>query len=115
MNTFSELYFENNKLYQYFLLTFKNSNNIYLLISTLLAVNTMFTRKDIKKINIIKKEEFVSMNKDIPEAMIINIYEELEKKPLSIDSQNYNENVYKRMSTLAKEKISTSLNKNTLQ
>jgi hypothetical protein len=112
MNTFSELYFENNKLYQYFLLTFKNSNNIYLLISTLLAVNTMFTRKDIKKINIIKKEEFVSMNKDIPEAMIINIYEELEKKPLSIDSQNYNENVYKRMSTLAKEKISTSLNKN---
>ena len=112
MNTFSELYFENNKHYEYFVLTFKNINNIYLLISTLLAVNTMFTRKDIKRINIIKKDEFVSMNKDIPEAMIMNIYDELAKNPLSIDSENYNENIYKRMSTLAKEKISSSIKNN---
>ena len=108
MNTFSELYFENNKHYEDFVQIYKNQNNIYLLISTILAVNTMFTRKDIKKINIIKKEEFISMNKGIVESVIMNIYEELQKKPLSIDSENYNENIYKRLSALVKEKMSSS-------
>ena len=110
MNTFSEIYFEYNKKNTDFVNTFKNPNNIYLLISTLLAVNTMFTRKDIKNLNIIKKEEFVTMNKDIPENVIINIYEQLEKTPLLIDNENYNENIYKRMSTLVKEKISSRKN-----
>ena len=112
MNTFSETYFETNKNYNEFVHTYKNPNNIYLLISTLLAVNTMFTRKDIKNINIIKKEEFVSMNKDIPETVVMSLYEALEKNPLSIDSENYNENIYKRMSTLVKEKISSSKSNN---
>ena len=112
MNTFSETYFETNKNYNEFVHTYKNPNNIYLLISTLLAVNTMITRKDIKNINIIKKEEFVSMNKDIPETVVMSLYEALEKNPLSIDSENYNENIYKRMSTLVKEKISSSKSNN---
>ena len=107
MNTFSETYFETNKNYDEFVHTYKNANNIYLLISTLLAVNTMFTRKDIKNINIIKKEEFVSMNKNVQENVVMSLYEALEKNPLSIDSENYNENIYKRMSTLVKEKISS--------
>ena len=106
MNAFSEIYFAANKKNKDFLNIFQSPSNIYLLISTLLAVNTMFTRKDIKNINVIKKEEFVSMNKDIQEAILINIYEELEKKPLLIDTEDYNENIYKRMSTLVKEKIS---------
>ena len=107
MNAFSEIYFQNNKKNREFVNIFKNQNNIYLLISTLLAVNTMFTRKDIKNMNIIKKEEFVSMNKDIQEELIRKIYEELEKNPFSTENENYNENIYKRMSTLVKEKIST--------
>jgi len=106
MNTFSEIYFNCNKNNDEFVSLFKNSNNIYLLISTLLAVNTMFTRKDIKNMNVIKKEEFIQMNKDIREDIVINIYEKLEKKPLLIDNENYNENIYKRMTTLVKEKIS---------
>ena len=106
MNAFSEIYFAANKKNKDFLNIFQSPSNIYLLISTLLAVNTMFTRKDIKNINVIKKEEFVSMNKDIQETILINIYEELEKKPLLIDTEDYNENIYKRMSTLVKEKIS---------
>ena len=110
MNTFSEIYFEYNKKNTDFVTIFKNANNIYLLISTLLAVNTMFTRKDIKNLNIIKKEEFVTMNKDIPENVIINIYEQLEKNPFLIDNENYNENIYKRMSALVKEKISSRKN-----
>jgi hypothetical protein len=106
MNAFSEIYFATNKKNKDFLNVFQSPSNIYLLISTLLAVNTMFTRKDIKNINVIKKEEFVSMNKDIQETILINIYEELEKKPLLIDTEDYNENIYKRMSALVKEKIS---------
>ena len=114
MNSFSENYFENNKNNENFINIYKNVNNIYLLISTLLALNTIFTRKDIKNKNMIKKDEFLSMNKDIQETELIKIYDQLEKKPFSIDNENYNENIYKRMSTLVKEKISSSLSKNDL-
>ena len=113
MNAFSDIYFKNNKNNENFVNIYKNVNNIYLLISTVLALNTMFTRKDIKNINKIKKDEFLSMNKDIQESELIKIYDQLEKKPFSIENENYNENVYKRMSTLAKEKISSSPLSNT--
>ena len=105
MNTFCQIYFETNKTNEEFLNIFKNSNSIYLLISTLLAVNTMFTRKDIKNMNMIKKEEFISMNNSIQEAFLINLYDQLKIHPLEIESDNYNETVYRRMSTLIKEKF----------
>jgi len=108
MNSFCQTYFECNKNNDEFVNIFKSSNSIYLLISTLLAVNTMFTRKDIKNINIIKKEEFISMNKDIQQAFLINIYDQLKNHPLEIENENYNENVYKRMSALIKENVSKS-------
>jgi len=114
MNSFSDIYFENNKNNENFVNIYKNVSNIYLLISTILALNTMFTRKDIKNINMIKKDEFLSMNKDIKENELIKIYDQLEKKPFSIENENYNENIYKRMSTLAKEKISAPLSDNNL-
>jgi hypothetical protein len=114
MNSFSENYFQNNKNNENFVNIYKNMNNIYLLISTLLALNTMFTRKDIKNINMIKKNEFLSMNKDIQESELIKIYDQLEKEPFLIDNENYNENIYKRMSTLVKEKISSPLSNNNL-
>ena len=107
INAFSTIYFNTSKKNSEFVNIYKNSNNIYLLISTILAVNTMFTRKDIKNINMIKKEEFVSMNKDVQENIVISLYDELEKKPFLIDNENYNENIYKRMTTLVKEKISS--------
>ena len=97
--------FSTNKTNEEFLNIFKNSNSIYLLISTLLAVNTMFTRKDIKNMNMIKKEEFISMNNSIQEAFLINLYNQLKIHPLEIESDNYNETVYRRMSTLIKEKF----------
>ena len=110
MDDFSKIYFEINKNNDNFINIYKNSNNIYLLISTLLAINTMFTRKDIKNINMIKKEEFISMNKEIPENELIKLYEQLEKKPFSLENENYNENIYRRMCTLVKEKISSISN-----
>ena len=106
MNNFCLTYFESNKHNKEFVNIFKSYNNIYLLISTLLAVNTMFTRKDIKNINIIKKEEFISMNKDINSAFLMDLYEKLKRNPLIIEGENYNENVYRRMSTLIKENVS---------
>ena len=111
INAFSNIYFDRSKTNKTFVNIFKNANNIYLLISTILAVNTMFTRKDIKKMNIIKKEEFVNMNKDIRENIVSSLYEELEKKPFLIDKENYNENIYKRMTALVKEKISAKKRK----
>ena len=63
----------------------------------------MFTRKDIKNINIITKEDFVSMNKEIQEQFLKDLYDDLKNNPLVIAVENYNENVYKRMSTLIKE------------
>ena len=106
MSVFCETYFENNKKNQNFLKIFKNSNNIYLLVSTLLAVNTMFTRSDIKNINLIKKAEFITMNKNITEEFLIDIYDKIKKHPLEIELDNYNEDVYRRMSALIKENIS---------
>ena len=110
MNTFSEIYFNNNKKNEEFKNIYKNSYNIYLLISTILALNTMFTRTDIKNKTIIKKEEFINMNKDIQENVIADIYEKLEKKPFIIENENYNENIYKRMTALVREKIYSSNN-----
>ena len=103
MNTFCIVYFENNKNNEEFMNIFKSSNNIYLLISTLLAVNTIFIRKDIKNMNVIKKDEFINMNKDMQDIFLGNIYDQLKNNPLEIEVENYNENVYKRMTTLIEE------------
>ena len=45
--------------------TFGKSDNIYLFVSTLLTLNTMFKRKHIKNMNIIKKDVFINMNNHI--------------------------------------------------
>ena len=59
MDKFSVTYFETNKHDKKFVSIFKSSDKIYLLVSTILALNTMFTRKDIKIKNVIKKDEFI--------------------------------------------------------
>ena len=84
MDTFSQKFFDNNKDDNNFIKIFKNTNAIYLLVSTILALNTMFTRKDIKNMNVIKKPEFKSMNKDIDEAYVDALYDELKKNPISL-------------------------------
>ena len=53
MDKFSVTYFEINKHDKKFVSIFKSSDKIYLLVSTILALNTMFTRKDIKIKNVI--------------------------------------------------------------
>ena len=103
MDTFSERFFENNKQDQNFVKIFKSTNAVYLLVSTILALNTMFTRKDIKNMNVIKKPEFLSMNKDIEPGYVEKLYDELKKKPISLN-EDYNEDIYIKLSTLVQVK-----------
>ena len=106
MDTYSTFLFNSNKDDQEFIKKYSSIDAIYLLISTLLALNTMFTRKDIKNMNIIKKEQFLEMNKDIDKNEAISIYDNLEKNPISM-SYNYNDIIYQKMSLLVKENDNT--------
>ena len=99
MDKFSQHFYESNKEDKEFIKIFKNTNAIYLLVSTILALNTMFTRKDIKNMNVIKKEEFKSMNKDIDPNYINKLYDELKKSPISL-SDDYYEEIYKKLTPL---------------
>ena len=99
MDKFSEKFFVCNKKDEKFVSIFCNINAIYLLVSTILALNTMFTRKDIKNMNIIKKDEFKKMNKDINASYLDDLYEELKKKPISL-SDDYSEEIYKKLAPL---------------
>ena len=103
MDIYSTHLFNSNKENEEFITKYSSINAIYLLISTILALNTMFTRKDIKNMNIIKKEQFLEMNKDIEAKEAQDIYEKLEKNPISM-SYNYNDIIYQKMSVLVKEK-----------
>ena len=103
MDTFSQKFFDNNKDDNNFIKIFNNTNAIYLLVSTILALNTMFTRKDIKNMNVIKKPEFKSMNKDIDESYVDALYDKLKKKPISL-SEDYSEDIYRKLSTLVQVK-----------
>ena len=103
MDVFSTCLFNTNKGNEDFIKKYPSINAIYLLISTILALNTMLTRKDIKNMNIIKKEQFIEMNKEIDSNEAQDIYEQLEKEPISM-KDNYSENNYKRMTILVKKK-----------
>ena len=115
MDKFSEKYFICNKHDEKFVAIFCNINAIYLLVSTILALNTMFTRKDIKNMNIIKKDEFKSMNKDIDSSYLDELYDELKKKPISL-SGDYSEEIYKKLAplVLVKNKDMNTQNLDTL-
>ncbi len=91
IDEFTKAYYEDNKDNK----NFKNSDALYLLASTIMALNTMLTRKDIKNVNMIKKPEFISMNADCNPDYIDKLYDDLEKDPLIFDN-DYLELIYKR-------------------
>ena len=102
MDKFSIHFFETNKEDPSFVETFKSSDKVYLLVSTILALNTMFTRTDIKIKNVIKKEEFIKMNIDISKDFIEKLYDKLKKNPIKM-SDDYNESMYRKLAPLVKE------------
>ena len=102
MDEYSNQLFNINKDDEEFVKKFSSASAIYLLVSIILALNTMFTRKDIKNMNMIKKEQFIEMNKEIDKNEAQDIYEKLELEPISM-KDNYSENNYKRLSILVKK------------
>ena len=112
INSFSSHYFNDNNTNEKFKNIFKSSNNIYLLFSTMLAINTMFIRTDIRNLNFITEEEFIRMNKDVNSKVVKNIYLELKDNPLAMMDDDYNQNIYKKLSGLVIEKMKTESNNN---
>ena len=110
MNSFSVFYFNENSGNNDFKNIFGSSNYVYILISTILAVNTMLIRKDIKNMNVITKEDFIRMNKDVDINEVEKIYLELKDHPLSIMDDDYNQNIYKKLSNLVTERIKIEVN-----
>ena len=102
MDKFSVNFFDVNKEDEKFVETFKSSDKIYLLVSTILALNTMFTRKDIKIKNVIKKEEFIKMNGELSKDFLEKLYDELKKNPISM-ADDYNELIYKKLASFIKD------------
>lgn len=96
---FSNVFFEDN------INMYPSSDAIFSLASTVLALNTMFTRKDIKAMIKISKEKFQEMNNGIEENTTGKIYEDLQNKPIELNS-NYNELIYRRLSQIVLEKPS---------
>jgi hypothetical protein len=96
VDTFSNFYYEDNKEAG----NFPNPGCLYLLTSTVLALNTMF-HKDIPNVNIIKKEGFINMNKEINSIILSAIYDEVKVNKLDIVHE-YNELIYRRLSIKAK-------------
>ena len=112
MDKFSVNYFEVNKINQEFIDIFKSSDKIYLLVSTILALNTMFTRKDIKIKNVIKKDEFIKMNADLPKDYLDKLYDELKKNPISVTLDDTIELIYKKLASLTGEGGTNKAEKN---
>ena len=112
MDKFSVNYFEVNKINQEFIDIFKSSDKIYLLVSTILALNTMFTRKDIKIKNVIKKDEFIKMSEDILKDYLDKLYDELKKNPISVTLDDTIELIYKKLASLTGEGGTNKTEKN---
>ena len=112
MESFTNTFYKINQDNEDFINIFGNNpDNIYLLVSTLLALNTMFTRTDIKNMNSIKKEEFIKMNQEIDKIYLGNLYSELKKNPITL-SDDYNEAIYQKLTPLIQEKNNKNENDN---
>ena len=91
IDEFTKAYYEDNKDNK----NFKNSDSLYLLASTIMALNTMFTRTDIKNMNMIEKPEFIKMNSECNEDFLSKLYDDLKQNPIIMDC-DYLELIYKR-------------------
>ena len=96
VDIFSTIFFEDNKETKHY----KDTTAIYLLTSSVLALNTMFSRSDIANMKVMKKEDFIKMNKDVSVEILGNLYDDLKLNKLDI-IHDYNELIYRRLSVKA--------------
>ena len=74
---------------------YKDPTAVYLLSSTILALNTML-HKNIPNMRIIEKKDFIKMNSNIDKLIIEEIYDELKINKLDI-VHDYNELIYRKV------------------
>ena len=103
MESFTNYFFKVNENNKEFKNIFGNTDNIYLLISSLLALNTMFTRTDIKNMNLIKKEEFINMNSNVKDDYLNDLYDKIKNQPITM-SDDYSEIMYQKLTPLVSKK-----------
>jgi hypothetical protein len=93
IDVFSSVYLNDNKKSG----LFKDNTAVYLLCSTVLALNTMFHCKiPGANIRVIKKEDFIKMNENVDFKLTSEIYEEIKERKLDI-IYDYNEQMYKKL------------------
>lgn len=105
IDAFTLVYYEKNQALNHY----KDSNAVYLLASSMLALNTMFTRTDIKTIKPMKEEEFIKMNEHVTTSVAQDNYNSLKQKPIDM-TYNYNEQVYRRLSSLVEADMNKKSN-----
>jgi hypothetical protein len=62
---------------------YKDTSAVYLICSTIMALNTLFHKK-IANVRMISKEDFIKMNKDVDRDVCDEIYEEMKVQKLDI-------------------------------
>lgn len=92
IDEFTQAYYNDNKQSS----SFADANALYLLCSCVLAINTMFTRTDIKNLIVMKKEDFIKMNKDCERLFLSDVYDNVKAKKMDI-THEYNEIIYRRV------------------
>ena len=75
LDVFTQVYYKDNQK------NYKDSNTLYLLASTIFAINTFF-QKNMANMPSLKKEDFVKMNKDVDPLELEQIYEEVKVNKL---------------------------------
>jgi Sec7-like guanine-nucleotide exchange factor len=70
LDVFTQVYYKDNEK------IFKDSNTLYLLASTIFAINTLF-HKNMVNMPTLKKEDFIRMNNDVDPIVLGQIYEEV--------------------------------------
>lgn len=82
LDKFTVTYYEFNKDNEKF--KYKDSNSLFLLCNSILAINTILHNKDLTNVNLpnINKESFIAMNAQIDAKIVGNIYEEIKLNKL---------------------------------
>lgn len=77
IDIFTVIFYEDNKT------KFKDSTSLYLLSSSILALNVTLHR-NLPSMALMKKDEFIRMNKDVNPEILESIYEEIKNNKLEI-------------------------------
>ena len=101
IDVFSEAYFKDNITKEQI---FVDVTAVYLMASTILAINTIFHNVKVSNSNmqVISKEDFKKMNKGVKADLVELIYDEIKANKLDI-IHDYNELIYRKLEVKSEE------------